>query len=132
MSSPKLTIGFLARAAGVNLETVRYYQRIGLVEEPDKPLSGFRYYPPETIERIKFIKRAQKLGFSLQEIRELLELGDGHCQDVRERAAHKLENIEQQIADLNALRETLNELISACGSGNNAHCPIVETLTKHD
>ena len=123
-----LTIGHLARAAGVNVETVRYYQRVGLVTEPAKPLDGYRHYPPETVDRIRFIKRAQKLGFRLAEISELLELGDGRCADVRSRAEHKRNVIDRQIADLTALRNTLDELIHACQENDHAACPIVETL----
>ncbi|GMR08629.1 MAG: Hg(II)-responsive transcriptional regulator [Gammaproteobacteria bacterium] len=125
-----LTIGRLARKAGVNLETIRYYQRVGIISEPAKPLQGYRQYPADTIDRIHFIKRSQQLGFSLQEIAELLQLGDGHCSDVRQRAIHKRDTIVQQIADLNALKDTLENLISACGSGGQAHCPIVETLAS--
>jgi len=124
-----LTIGHLARTAGVNIETVRYYQRVGLIQEPHKPATGYRVYPAETIDRIKFIKRAQPLGFSLQEIAELLDLGDGHCADVRHHAEEKRAQINQQIKDLRRLRKTLDRLITSCESGNDsAHCPIVETL----
>ncbi len=124
-----LTIGCLARTAGVNVETVRYYQRVGLIREPRKPPSGYRVYPPEMVDRIKFIKRAQPLGFSLQEIADLLELGDGHCADVRVRAEEKRAQIQQQITDLTALKTTLDGLITACQSENDtAYCPIVESL----
>jgi MerR family mercuric resistance operon transcriptional regulator len=134
MKPETLTIGRLARAAGVNVETIRYYQRVGLIEEPSKPAEGFRRYPPEAWARIVFIKRAQRLGFNLDEIRELLELGDGHCADVRSRAEEKRAQIEAQIGDLTAMRDTLNELIRACLAGSeDAHCPIVESLanSKH-
>ena len=131
MQPATLTIGRLARAAGVNVETVRYYQRLGLVGEPAKPESGFRHYPADTLDRIVFIKRAQQLGFRLEEIRELLELGDGHCADVRTRAEEKRRQIEAQIRDLRAMRATLDELIAACRAGRgDAHCPIVETLAR--
>lgn len=124
-----LTIGHLARAADVNVETVRYYQRVGLVNEPSKPLSGYRVYPPETVDRIKFIKRAQALGFSLKEITELLGLGEGHCADVRVRAEEKRDHIDKQIKDLIKLRKTLDTLINTCQSSDDSiHCPIVETL----
>lgn len=130
---PEFTIGRLAMAAGVNVETVRYYQRRGLIKEPDKPQQGFRKYPYEVIEHIKFIKRAQQLGFSLNEIADLLELGDGHCRDIRERAERKRDKIEEQIRDLQALSETLNQLIRKCNAGKNAHyCPLVETLLAQD
>jgi len=123
------TIGFLAAAAGVNVETVRYYQRIGLIDEPKKPNQGYRKYPVKTLEHIRFIKRAQQLGFSLQEIADLLEFGDGHCYDVRIRAEEKREKIDKQIRDLQALQGTLTKLIEACYSGKDKQkCPIVETL----
>ncbi len=130
MNRDKLTIGHVARAAGVNVETVRYYQRVALIQEPPKPLEGYRHYPPDTVDRLKFIKRAQQLGFRLTEIAELLELGDGRCLDVRTRAEEKRTQIDQQIEDLMKLRETLDTLIKSCQSGTNpAHCPIVETLS---
>jgi MerR family mercuric resistance operon transcriptional regulator len=131
MQPTTLTIGRLARAAGVNVETVRYYQRLGLVDEPPKPESGFRHYPADTLDRIVFIKRAQQLGFRLEEIRELLELGDGHCADVRTKAEQKRRQIEAQIRDLRAMGATLDELIAACRAGRgDARCPIVETLAR--
>jgi len=127
----KLTIGRLAKLVGVNVETIRYYQRIGLIDEPATPLNGFRQYPVKIAENITFIKRAQRLGFSLKEIAELLKIGDGHCDDVRARAEIKRDKIEQQIRDLQSLRDTLDQLICECTSGENKqHCPIVETLLK--
>lgn len=133
MSSAPLTIGSLAKAAGVNVETIRYYQRIGLIDEPTKPQHGFRTYPAVTLQRVKFIKRAQQLGFSLQEIDELLELGSGSsentCSDVRVRAEQKVLQINQQIQDLEGLRRSLNQLITSCNKDDgHAACPLVETL----
>lgn len=133
MKTKPLTIGLLAAQAGVNVETIRYYQRIGLVEEPAKPSQGFRCYPQATLQRVKFIKRAQQLGFSLQEIEELLELGSGSgantCSDVRQRAEDKVEQINQQIQDLEGLRTALNQLIQSCRNGGmHTACPIVENL----
>jgi len=128
-----LTIGRLAKLVGVNVETIRYYQRIGLIEEPASPLNGFRKYPIETAENITFIKRAQQLGFSLKEIAELLKIGDGHCDDVRTRAEIKRNKIEEQIRDLQLLRDTLDQLICECKSGkDSAHCPLVEALLGQD
>jgi MerR family transcriptional regulator, mercuric resistance operon regulatory protein len=125
-----LTIGHLAKAADVNIETVRYYQRIALLTEPEKPIEGYRIYPQAYISRIRFIKRAQQLGFKLSEIAELLQLGDGQCDDVRSRAEDKLTQVERQINDLKNLRNTLNRLISTCHQqGDSGHCPIIETLT---
>lgn len=129
MPTASLTIGFLARAAAVNIETVRYYQRVGLITTPPKPENGYRQYPTDTIDRIQFIKRAQKLGFNLTEIAELLDLGDGHCEDVRQRAQHKRDMIDQQLKDLTALRTTLDDLINACLSDDKKQCPIVKTLS---
>jgi len=127
------TIGRLATAAGVNVETVRYYQKVGLINEPPKPQQGFRQYPYAMLEKLRFIKRAQKLGFSLQEITDLFELGDGQCRDVRRRAEEKCQKIEKQIRDLQALQNTLQDLISACHAGNDTQqCPIVETLLAQD
>jgi len=129
----KLTIGRLAKLVGVNVETIRYYQRIGLIDEPATPLNGFRQYPVKAAENITFIKRAQRLGFSLKEISELLKIGDGHCDDVRTRAEIKRNKIDEQIRDLRSLRDTLDLLIYECKSGKDgAHCPIVETLLSKE
>ena len=96
------TIGHLATAAGVNVETIRYYQRIGLIDEPVKPAQGYRRYPAATVERIRFIKRAQELGFSLDEITDLLSLNDRDCDEARTITEHKQEIIQQRIDDLRA------------------------------
>lgn len=129
----EFTIGRLATAANVNVETVRYYQKIGLIDEPQKPQQGYRKYSYATLEKIKFIRRAQKLGFSLQEIADLFELGNGQCKDVRIRAEEKCKKIEKQITDLQALKNTLTSLVSACNTGNDKQtCPIVETLLAED
>jgi len=126
-----LTIGFLAREAEVNIETVRYYQRFGIIDEPPKPFEGYRVYPSETVDRLRFIKRAKQLGFSLKEIAELLELGDGNCEDIRLHAEVKRSHVEEQIRDLKKLKNTLDTLINSCQSGNGtAHCPIVDTLAR--
>jgi len=125
-----LTIGRLSQAAEVNIETIRYYQRFGLITEPERPSAGYRVYPSEYIARLRFIKHAKNLGFSLKEIAELLQLGDGRCDDVRTRAEQKRVQIEQQINDLQKLHNTLNALIDACHTDHDAgHCPIIETLT---
>lgn len=128
-----LTIGSLARAADVNVETIRYYQRLGLIKEPRKPQTGYRHYPEDSVARIRFIKRAQQLGFSLQEIAQLLQLGDGRCADVRQQAEEKRTQIDKQIQDLTKLRKTLDTLIHACQKGNEKQpCPIVQTLAGHN
>lgn len=130
MVTKSLTIGRLARAAEVNIETIRYYQRVNLISEPVKPQTGYRKYDADVINRIHFIKRAQKLGFSLKEIADLLAMGDGHCADIRKRAEEKRDVINTQIKDLVNLRETLDSLIHSCDTTGDTHCPIVETLSK--
>lgn len=131
MNKP-LTIGFLARAADVNVETIRYYQRFGIIDEPAKPFEGYRVYPTEMVDRLRFIKRAKQLGFSLKEIAELLDLGEGHCEDIRVRAETKRAHVENQIKDLKKLKKTLDTLIKSCRSDMGAaHCPIVETLVQN-
>lgn len=133
MPAKDLTIGQLARQTAVGVETIRYYQRLGLVAEPPKPREGYRLYPAASIVRIRFIKRAQQLGFTLQEIAELLELGSGCCADVRARAEAKRDQIDAQIRDLKSLRRTLDGLIGACSAGSTqVTCPIVESLTQPD
>lgn len=131
MKNKPLTIGHLAKTAEVNVETIRYYQRVKLITEPNKPTQGYRIYPEETLKRIKFIKRAQQLGFSLKEIEELLQLGEGHCEDVRQLAEIKRTQIDKQINDLKNLRNTLSQLITSCKSdSDNSNCAIVETLCE--
>jgi len=127
-----LTIGQLARQAGVNVETIRYYQRIGLIAEPQKPLQGYRRYPASIIDRIQFIKRAQDLGFTLNEITDLLSLNDGNCEEARTIAEHKLEGIHRRIEDLTAMQSELTRLVKACrrNADGRGHCAIIETLTR--
>ena len=130
--APELTIGRLARSAGVNVETVRYYQRIGLINDPAKPTHGYRRYSTSVVERIRFIKRAQELGFSLAEIGELLFLDEGDCHKARAIAEHKSRIIQQRIDSLNAIQLELGKLIEACrqNSAGRERCAIIATLTK--
>ena len=130
-SSADLAIGALAEAAGVNVETIRYYQRRGLVEEPKKPLGGHRRYSAPAVKRVVFIKRAQQLGFTLEEVKALLRLEDGQsCAETRALAEHKLAIIEQRIADLNRMRRLLKTLIKECTDGKRPRsCPIIATLS---
>jgi len=131
VSGAALTIGRLASEAGVSVETVRYYQRLGLIAEPEKPREGYRVYPGETLTRLSFIKRAQQLGFTLGEIAELLEMDQGSCEDVRFRAEEKRVQVDAQIRDLTALRDTLDTLIRRCNSDDSAPgCPIIDSLTQ--
>ncbi len=131
MSDKALTISNVARAAGINLETIRYYQRRGLMREPPKPHQGYRLYSPDTVDRLRFIKRAQELGFTLAEIKKLLSLGDGHCRETRGLAERKLSLIQGRIRDLKAMERVLNTLVQACSRhGDNPGCPIIETLSR--
>ena len=125
-----MTIGKLAQMAGVNIETVRYYQRLGLLDEPDKPLGGYRRYPYQQCKRLQFIKRAQGLGFTLSEIGGLLKLDSAcMCADTRELAARKLEIIDTRMADLVAMRGVLANLIRECDTGESGGtCPIIDVL----
>ena len=129
MSAAKVTIGHIARAAGVHIETVRYYQRRGLVGLPAKRARGFRYYAPETAGRVRFIKRAQALGLSLDDVQRLLRLEKrGACQETRSLAASKLALIEQKLSDLVKLRDALRVLVAACDQPHGTECPIIEHL----
>ncbi|MDD5412689.1 MAG: MerR family DNA-binding protein [Methylobacter sp.] len=127
----KLTIGNLAKQAEVTVETIRYYQRIGMLDEPSKPGSGFRHYPAHAITRIRFIKRAQQAGFTLKEIAQLLSLDTGHCADVRKIAEQKCQQIDAQIKDLMALHNVLDALAKRCQSDSSAeHCSLIDALSN--
>lgn len=128
----ELTIGKLADAAMVNIETIRYYQRRGLLDEPPKPLGGHRRYAPEQAKRVRFIKRAQALGFTLDEIGALLTLDAAcDCGETRTLAVHKLGLIEQKMTDLAAMRQALAGLVQQCEAGEGyASCPIIGVLAR--
>lgn len=127
-----LTIGTVAREAGVGVETVRFYEREGLIAEPPRRLSGYRQYDPEVVRRIRFIRHAKELGFSLRQIKELLELQanpDTSCADVKQRAEAKMAEIERKIRDLRRMKSALTRLTAACaGRGPATQCPILEAL----
>lgn len=124
-----LTIGRLARAAGVGVETVRYYQSRALLPVPARA-GGFRHYPEALVDRIRFIKRAQELGFTLDEIAGLLRLHDGTDRaSIRSITGARLAQIASRIADLNRMRRTLEHLLHACEhSGQDVACPIIDAL----
>jgi MerR family mercuric resistance operon transcriptional regulator len=127
-----LTIGRLAKAVGVNVETIRYYQRRGLTAEPAKPPGGHRRYSPRVIEQVGFIRRAQQLGFSLDDAKHLLGLADGtHCREARIIAEKKYDLIEIQIARLEKMRSELDVLIKACRENRSRKdCPLIDALKK--
>lgn len=127
-----ITIGTLAKKSNVKKETVRYYERRGLIPEPKRTESGYRQYSDDTVLRIRFIKRAQELGFSLKEISELLSLRvDKHttCGDFKNIAEVKISEVEEKIRSLNQIKKALTKLVALCsGEGPTSECPIVEAL----
>ncbi|TAJ22564.1 MAG: Hg(II)-responsive transcriptional regulator [Rugosibacter sp.] len=125
-----LTIGAFAKAAGVNVETIRFYQRKGLLPEPDKPYGSIRRYGEADVTRVRFVKSAQRLGFSLDEIAELLKLDDGtHCDEARHLAEHKLQDVREKMADLARMETVLSELVCACHARQgNVSCPLIASL----
>lgn len=127
-----LTIGTLAKQAGVGVETVRFYERRGLVRRPTRPQGGYRAYPAEAIGRIRFIRNAQALGFTLQEVKELLALrvtAGTSCAAVRSRASAKVADVAHRIADLERIRRALQSLIAVCpGRGALTDCSILDAL----
>ncbi len=129
-----MTIGKLAEKAEVGIETIRFYERQGLVPEPPRTESGYRKYPESEVERIRFIKRAQELGFSLAEIKELLSLrvdADTDCGEVRRRAEAKIADVEQKLRDLERIRAALEDLTRACaGRGPTSECPILDGMAS--
>jgi MerR family transcriptional regulator, mercuric resistance operon regulatory protein len=126
-----LLIGELAGQAGVNVETIRYYQRIGLLTVPERAVRGVRRYSGDDLNRVKFIKRAQALGFSLEEIELLLHLSDGrHCAETRELAEVKLGMVEKKLGDLAGMRKALKKLVLECSRDSRGRgCPIIEALS---
>ncbi len=132
MTEESFTIGVLAKKAVVNVETIRFYQRRGLLVEPEKPFKGVRHYTEREVKRIRFIKQGQKLGFSLDEISELLSLDDGkHCQEAKEIALRKLVLIRERIDGLRTMETALSNLIENCASNTESvSCPIILTLLK--
>jgi len=129
-----LTIGRIAQSAGVAIDTIRFYEREGLLPEPRRRPSGYREYDQSAVSRLRFIRRAKDLGFTLEEIRELLALSaDRHVgvEGVRERAAARLRAIDDRIAELQRVRAGLAELVDACpGHGAPEDCPILKALAE--
>jgi len=135
MHMDTLTIGKVARKAGVGVETVRFYERKGLIKKPRRPSNGgFRSYPADAVERIRFIRQAQEIGFSLREIEELLSLQADpatDCADVQKRAQIKREEVKGKIAQLRKIQKALYTLIAACpGKGPTRSCSILEALEQ--
>ena len=132
MSGDRLTIGDLARATATKVVTVRYYERIGLLPAPARTSGNYRAYGPDHLNRLSFVRRARDLGFSIEQVRELLGLSDDRdrsCEAVDAIAREHLREVERKIADLAALRRELDGLIGQCGRGTVAECRIIEALS---
>jgi len=129
-----MKIGQLAREAGVPIDTVRYYERHGLLPEPARQASGYRAYQAQDVQRLRFVRRAKALGFTLVEIGDLLNLSDHRDEDMapfREVATSKLHEIDQRMAELARIRSGLRSLLDACpGHGELGRCPILSALTE--
>jgi MerR family transcriptional regulator, copper efflux regulator len=128
----QLTLGQLAKRADVNRETVRYYERRRLLQRPSRSIAGYRLFPDEAVKRLRFIRHAKMLGFSLEEIKELLALrvhSINTCDRVRERAQIKIADTERKIAALPQMRHVLSELVTACSRRRKTdECPILDSL----
>ena len=136
MMSRSLTIGAVAKEAGVSVETVRFYERQGLIEAPARPSTGYRQYGDDTVSRLKFIRRAKELGFTLRETSELLEIRvdpNTTCAHVKKVAEAKLLDVEAKIRDLLSIKEALTNVVAPCtGRGPTTQCPILEALQNEE
>ena len=131
-----LTIGRVARQAGLAIDTVRYYEREGLLEKAPRTKAGYRQYSASAVARLRFIRQAKDLGFSLSEIRELLALrvdARKTCRDVKSRALRKIADVERRIVQLTRMRRALADLAAQCrGGGPTSSCPILEALEREE
>lgn len=130
----QMTIGQLAAAAAVNVETVRYYQRRGLMAIPDRPAGSIGRYAPSALTRLRFIKRAQSLGFTLVDVQALLSLDDGQrCSAARQIGEHKLADVRQRLQALRVLEAALQQLVSRCSTtSRKVNCPLIDALTQSE
>ena len=127
----EMSRGVLATQTGVNSETIRYYEKIGLMPDPARSSAGHRVYNESHAKRLSFVRRSRELGFTLEEIRELLELVDGGdytCADVRDRTLTHLDDISKRIQDLQKLQRKLKSMAAKCDGGSAPECPIVDAL----
>ena len=127
----QMTIGELAKAAGVHVETVRYYQRRGLVDEPEREHGTVRRYDENAVRRLRFVRRAQELGFTLEEIKGLIQLGETpNCRGARDLAARKLELVNARLSDLRRMQEALRRLVAQCNTSHKRSCPVIDSLSE--
>jgi MerR family mercuric resistance operon transcriptional regulator len=133
-ASSGLTIGALAKAAGVHVETIRFYQLKGLLRTPGRPAQGIRRYAAAYVARVRFIKAAQRLGFSLDEAGQLLQLDDGtHCGEAAALAEARLTDVRERLRDLRGIETALSELVRACHTRRGkVSCPLIATLQQTD
>lgn len=131
-SGTRMTIGSLARAAAVNVETIRFYQRRGLLGQPRKPAGGIRHYGEADLARVRFIKTAQGLGFRLDEVALLLRLDDGtHCTDARKIGEQKLKDVRQRLSELRRVEAVLTALVRKCQvTRGRVSCPLIASLQR--
>ena len=127
-----LSIGAFAELAGVNVETIRFYQRKGLLSQPDRPYGSIRRYGEPDVARVRFVKSAQSLGFSLDEVASLLALDDGtHCDEARQAAEEKLADVRSKLADLHRIESVLATLVDdCCASHGTVSCPLISALQE--
>lgn len=133
MSANAIGIGALSKCTGCNIETIRYYERIGILPRPDRTMGGHRLYTLDHIKRLWFVRRARELGFSLEEVRTLLALADARhrkCAEVRDMAAGHLGDVRAKIADLKTMERVLSSMVAQCADGTLPDCPIIEVLFR--
>jgi MerR family mercuric resistance operon transcriptional regulator len=131
-SSGNFTIGALSDRTGCNIETIRYYERAGVLPEPGRSAGGYRLYEAGHVNRLSFIRRARALGFTLDEVRTLLELAEdrrGSCAEARAVAAARLRDVRARIADLRAMERVLSRTVVRCADGTRPSCPLIEALS---
>lgn len=129
-----MAIGGMAKRTDTNVETIRYYERAGLLPTPARSLGGYRLYGLEHVKRLSFIRRARALGFSLHEVRKLLELAEHRrrpCAEARRLAARHLQDVRAKIADLRAMERVLGETVARCGESQGRHCPLIDALYRN-
>jgi len=127
----RIAIGAVSKHTGTNIETVRYYERVGLLPAPARSSGGYRLYGADHLKRLSFIRRARALGFSLAEVRKLLTLADQRrrsCAEVRIVAAAHLEDVKAKLADLRQMERVLKETVARCEAGSGSHCPMIDAL----
>jgi MerR family mercuric resistance operon transcriptional regulator len=128
-----LSIGSLSQQSGVNIETIRYYEKIGVMPEPERTAGGYRVYGPEHVKRLHFVRRGRELGFSLDELRGLLLLVDGHsytCAQVHALTVEHLKDIRQKISDLKRLERVMSDMAASCSRDQIPECPVIDALFK--